>query len=155
MWGGFAIFWEAGVTGITGFKHGNFTPSFFMLWGIPFVVIGQYLIWGRFFYTAWKKRRILYAITSRRILVVALPPQGKTISCFIKSIPAVDQTIRSDGIGTLKFGPVPDSPFGGGRKNSASMDGLYLNAGVPVFVDISDAASVGSIVTDLQAKLHT
>ena len=52
LWGGFAIFWEGGVTGIFGLGNGNPSPSFFMLWGIPFVIIGQYLIWGRFFYTA-------------------------------------------------------------------------------------------------------
>ena len=34
-----------------------------MLWGIPFVVAGQYLIWGRFFYDAWLKRRTYYALT--------------------------------------------------------------------------------------------
>jgi hypothetical protein len=49
LWGGFAIFWEAGVLG---FWETNAKPhpiSWFMsLWGIPFIVIGQYLIWGRF-----------------------------------------------------------------------------------------------------------
>src|SRR5437762_11987012 len=39
MWGGFAIFWEAGVAGLCGHKG---TPwGFGMLWRIPCVLIGQ------------------------------------------------------------------------------------------------------------------
>ncbi len=61
LWGGFAIFWEAEVLGYWGHPRG--TPSTFMaLWGIPFVVIGQYMIWGRFLYDAWLKRRNLLRI---------------------------------------------------------------------------------------------
>ena len=55
LWGGFAIFWESGVTGHFGFGNSKEGFSLFMaLWGIPFIVIAQYIIWGRFPYTAWK-----------------------------------------------------------------------------------------------------
>jgi hypothetical protein len=70
LWGGFAIFWEAGVTGFWGSSKTHPAPAFFMLWGIPFVVIGQYMIWGRFIVAAWKKRRTFYALTNRRAVVV-------------------------------------------------------------------------------------
>lgn len=146
LWGGFAIFWEGGVTGFFGFTKGDHVPSFMVLWGIPFVLIGQYFIWGRFFYAAWKKKRILYAITNRRVLVLSLPPQAKIISSFIESISAIDRDIHANGSGTLKFGQIVNQWGRGGNFNS--MDGLYLNAGVPVFVDIDDAANVYGIVAD-------
>ena len=37
---------------------------------LPFLLLSQYLLWGRFFHTAWKKHRTFYALTSKRILVL-------------------------------------------------------------------------------------
>jgi len=49
LWGGFAVFWEAGASGYWGTgAHPSAQWTFGMLWGIPFVLIGQYIIWGRF-----------------------------------------------------------------------------------------------------------
>src|SRR2546425_847012 len=70
LWGGFAIFWEAGVSGYWGNSTRSGPWVFGMFWGIPFVLIGQYLIWGRFFYAAWKRKRTYYAVTNRRVIVV-------------------------------------------------------------------------------------
>ena len=41
-----------------------------VLWGVPFVVIGQYMVWGRFLYDAWLKPRTYYGITNRRVLIL-------------------------------------------------------------------------------------
>src|SRR5208283_4403082 len=73
LWGGFAIFWEASVLGFWNFsaRSGLHPVSYFMaLWGVPFVVIGQYMIWGRFLVDAWLKRRTYYAVTNRRVLIL-------------------------------------------------------------------------------------
>ena len=142
LWGGFFIFWEAGVSG-HGFMAGKHQdPSFFMmLWGVPFVIIGQYLIWGRFLYAAWKKTRILYALTNERLFVFVRPPQQKIISLYLRSVPGIEKELRADGIGTLKFGDTPPISAGRGKKTAAA-DGLYLNSSTPVFVDIDHAADV-------------
>ena len=67
LWGGFAIVWESMVVAPAQNNAGE-TSIFMMLWGIPFIVIGQYLIWGRFFHDACLKKRTFYAVTNRRIL---------------------------------------------------------------------------------------
>src|SRR4029077_16156818 len=88
LWGGFAIFWEMGALGYWGNGPKGGTPSIFMsLWGIPFIVIGQYMIWGRFFYDGWLKRRTYYAVTNRRVMVVQAGWKRKTSWIYISSIP--------------------------------------------------------------------
>lgn len=121
-----------------------------MLWGIPFVLAGQYFIWGRFFYAAWRKGCIFYAITNLRVIVIALPPKSKTIAAYIDTLPVIDKEIRSDGIGTLKFGHISKPITSGRRGNNHDMSGLFLNSGVPVFVDVDDAAAALSIVVNLR-----
>src|SRR4051812_33856940 len=64
MWGGFAIFWEAAA--IAGTKGSS---RFFILWGIPFVAIGLYMIFGRFILKARRKRETAYGLTDQRALV--------------------------------------------------------------------------------------
>ena len=61
LWGGFALFWEAGVLGLFD-GHPELNPG--ALFGIPFVLIGQYFIWGRFLYKRHKNRRTFYGYRS-------------------------------------------------------------------------------------------
>jgi hypothetical protein len=144
MWGGFAIFWELGVLGMGPFGNKGSSWNFGVPWGIPFVIMGQYFIWGRFLYVAWKKARIVYALTNERILLVVRPPQSRVLSLYLRSIPGVEKEIRSDGIGTLKFGETP--PVWGGRGTKTASE-LYLNSPTPVFVDIDNAVGVADLVT--------
>jgi hypothetical protein len=146
LWGGFAIFWEAGVSGVGPWAGKGSPWSFGMLWGIPFVVIGQYMIWGRFFYTAWKKGRILYGLTTQRLIVLLRPPQAKVISRFLENVPGIEKEIRPDGIGTLKFGEIAPL-YGRGRGKNANADSLYLNCSTPVFVDIDDAKETAELIS--------
>jgi hypothetical protein len=62
LWGGFAIFWE--FMAATTAKQ-----PFFVLWGIPFVLIGLYFIFGRFIYKKRRKLRTVYGLTDRRAIV--------------------------------------------------------------------------------------
>ncbi len=142
MWGGFAIFWEAGVL-----KQGW---GFGQLWGIPFVLIGQYLIWGRFIYDNWKKRRIVYVLTDRRAIVIVRPPQSQTISARLAAVGSIEKSLRSDGIGTITIGtPIVSSYRSRRRQNFGS---LQLDAGLPVFVDVDDANQIYRQIEQVRAN---
>jgi hypothetical protein len=62
LWGGFAIFWE--FMAATTAKQ-----PFFVLWGVPFVLVGLYFIFGRFIYKKRRKLRTTYGLTDRRAIV--------------------------------------------------------------------------------------
>jgi hypothetical protein len=151
LWGTFAVFWEAGVTGFWGqFAHPRGPSLFMILWGIPFVAIGQYMIWGRFILAAWKKKRTFYAVTNRRVLVVQDAWKHLTASAYIDTLPGITFQSRLGGFGTIRFGPSVDI-FSRGRRGWKAWDTMAIED-VPVFVDIPDADSVYRLVSDLREK---
>src|ERR1700683_2367344 len=65
MWGGFAFFWEYTVVA------SQKAPFFFMLWGVPFVLIGIYFIIGRFFVDSYQRSQTRYGVTDERALILS------------------------------------------------------------------------------------
>ena len=97
LWGGFALFWESGVLS-------GGAPFFFVLWGIPFVLVGVYIVVGRFFVDAYIRSKTSYGVTNERVLIIA-----GLFSRTVKTLPL--QTLgelsleqRADGSGTITFG---------------------------------------------------
>jgi len=151
LWGGFAIFWEAGVLGAFWTGSHSHAPFFFALWGIPFVVIGQYLIWGRFCYAAWLKKRTYYAVTNRRVITVQNSWKPHMASAYIDALPTLIKEGSSEGAGTLRFsqGRAVRNGFsqsGWGPWNSVSVGDS------PAFIDIDNIDSVYQLVSDLREK---
>lgn len=62
LWGGFAVFWE--VTAITTVRQ-----PLFIIWGIPFVLLGLYFIFGRFIFKKRRKIATIYGLTNSRAIV--------------------------------------------------------------------------------------
>lgn len=152
MWGGFAIFWEAMALGIWGHNSKGSPPIFMALWGIPFVVIGQYMIWGRFVYDGWLKRCTYYGITNQRLIVVQESTKRRSCSMYLEAIPSVER----DGsfTGTLWFGSKYPLVAGSGRR-SRSVNSRFTVGSVPVFADIDDADSVYRLILELSNKARS
>jgi hypothetical protein len=156
MWGGFAIFWEWGVTGHFGnAPAAHHAPDFFMLWGIPFVLIGQYMIWGRFLWTAWKKGRTHYGVTNKRVLVLYVGSSRKVTDAYLQSLDSVTLTTRSNGIGSIEFAPDPrmESAWGWNnrRRNSTPM-GIDLSR--LAFFDIDGVREVYQLIQSQRERLR-
>ena len=81
LWGGFAIFWESKVLSAPN------APIFMAIWGVPFMLVGLYLIIGRFFVDAWIRRSTNYALTNQRVLILRQKPLGNFITLSLSRLP--------------------------------------------------------------------
>ena len=99
LWGGFAIFWEATVL------RGSWPNAQLMsLFGIPFVLVGLYLIVGRFFVDARIRANTFYGLTNRRAIVISGAFIRTTHSLPLKALTDVSLEERSDRSGTILLG---------------------------------------------------
>ncbi|MGO9460085.1 MAG: PH domain-containing protein [Rhodomicrobium sp.] len=101
FWGGFAFFWEYNVI------ISDKSQFFFTLFGIPFVLMGIYIIAGRFFLDSYQRSRTYYGVTDRRALILngIVTRQLKSIS--LQNLNEISLTERSDGSGDISFGSMP------------------------------------------------
>lgn len=139
LWGGFAIFWEATVIAMG-------APWYFPLFGIPFVLIGLYLIFGRFWLDARRRAQTIYAVTSQRVLILSGLWTVRTTSLNIERLSDVSLSERGDGTGTITFGAMP---FGQAWLAGSSWP-MWPQHMVPTFESIKDARRVYEIVRSAQ-----
>jgi hypothetical protein len=142
LWGGFAFFWEWSVI-----KSG--APPFFVLWGMPFVAVGIYLIAGRFFVDAWQRSRTFYAVTNERLLIIEGFLKLNTRSVSLRTLSDVSLSERSDGEGSIHFGP---STFPAAFRGFSGWPGMKERMG-PQFDRIADARSVRDLIHGAQKAL--
>jgi membrane protein implicated in regulation of membrane protease activity len=94
----------------------------FALFGIPFILVGVYLLIGRYFFEAISRKNTVYALTDKRIIEKSGVISRTYKSVFLSSIPGISYTEKSDGSGDINFGytiiDFKDSG-GGGQKNNA------------------------------------
>jgi hypothetical protein len=138
LWGGFALFWEATV--IT-----TKAPVFFELWGVPFVLIGLYLIVGRFFVDARQRQRTIYAVTSERIIIISGIVREIVKSLNLKTLSDISLSEKADGTGTVSLGEGSSSAWLG----SGGWPGGRQNA-PPAFEGIPNARSVYETIRQAQ-----
>lgn len=93
MWLSFAVFWELSAIKTT---H----SPFLMLWGLPFILVGLYMLFGRFIQTAYLRNKTFYVITNKKIII----KRGSRISLHDgRDLPPMDIEIHKNGNGTIFF----------------------------------------------------
>ncbi|PCJ96109.1 MAG: hypothetical protein COA50_07980 [Flavobacteriaceae bacterium] len=139
MWGGFAFFWETSVL-LTD------SPLLFKLWGIPFVLVGCYMIFGRFIYDSDNRKKTSYGITENRILIKSGVFKSSVKSLHIKTLSNITLSEKEDGTGTITFGP-ENGPRGG----ATSFSGFGVNKKMsPSLEMIKNVRKVYMQITELQ-----
>jgi hypothetical protein len=152
MWGGFAIFWEANALGLVPMNHqyvphaGEAPPSgppiFMAIWGIPFVVIGLYMMVGRFFVDAATRRKTWYAVTNQRLIILKTFFSTSITSFDYSQLPALNLTERGDRSGDIVFGtPLLTMDAASPTRRRVAAPGFYL---------LPDARRIYDLIRDVQ-----
>ena len=139
LWGGFAIFWEINVLRTTGPNAG-----FMSIWGIPFVLVGLYLIVGRFFADAYVRARTFYGLTDRRAIIISGVFSRAITSLPLRTLTDISLEERPDRSGTILLAhPQPQS-----RMRWPGMS----QYSTPAFEMISEAKTVYGQLLEAQRK---
>jgi hypothetical protein len=105
LWGGFALFWNVEAWSLG-------APDLFALWGLPFLAVGIYVVAGRFIHDALLRSALLYAVTTRRVIVLRTRFGRRLSSHEIGHLPVLEYDEEPGGRGTLRFDVDEDSnPF--------------------------------------------
>ena len=141
LWGGFAIFWE-----YSAIKHG--APFFFALFGVPFVLVGLYIIVGRFFYDAKRRENTFYGLTNQRVIIISGVFSRNAKSLNLKTLSDISLTQKAGGYGTISLGSQPFGfPFT--SWGMSSWPGMPV---APSFEMIKDAKSVYDMIRKVQQE---
>jgi len=91
---GIAVFWEWQVV--------HAAEPVFAIFGIPFILAGLYVVAGRFVHDAMRRRRIVYGITDKRVLIIA-PRSLESIE--LSSLDQIHLEKTAGHVGSVVFGP--------------------------------------------------
>jgi hypothetical protein len=116
---------------------------------VPFVLIGLYLVVGRFLLDAWIRRGMRYAVTNKRVLISRPGPFGKFTAMDLNRMPDGSSSERADGRGTIRFGE--QAQFWGNRGGGFSAWTPSLDP-TPQFIAIDEARRVFDYIQGAVAK---
>jgi uncharacterized membrane protein len=140
---GFSLFWETTAATMIGGDHDQpMIASIFPIFGIPFILVGFYLVIGRFFWDAYSRKRSTYVLTNRRALIETTAFGSKLISVTLLDLPEVALEQRADGSGTVVLGQ--DIQTGSGDNSRTKR--------APRFEFIPDAQRVYKLVEEARSK---
>lgn len=101
LWGSFAIFWEY-------LAIESNAPFPFALFGIPFVLVGLYIMFGRFFVEIKHRKKTFYGLSNERVIIVSGLFRKKVRSLNLRTLTDISLSETSNGSGTITFGnPLP------------------------------------------------
>lgn len=105
-WGGGAIAWESVIVWAAATGQAPIWAAFF---GVPFVLVGLYMLVGRFVFDVRRRARTYYAVTNRRILILEDKRSRTLLSIDLETLRVLTTAERGGGTGSIAFGPLASS----------------------------------------------
>ncbi|CUS03028.2 conserved protein of unknown function [Candidatus Promineifilum breve] len=118
-----------------------------------FLVMGLYLLVGRFIVDAWLRSRTYYGVTDRHGVIIRLSTAAEMQSVSLTSLSYLKLTLRRGGTGTIEIGrPRKSSIFGPRASRAFPFPGAhdYLP---PAFEAIPNAREVYDLI--VRTQQHT
>lgn len=140
LWGGFAIFWETAVIS-------SGAPGLFPLFGLPFVCVGIYFMFGRFIHKKHILKNTRYVLTNTRAIIYN---KGKISCCDYKNESTISFKVNKDGSGTITFGYDRTNLFS--RTGGSLFD--TLNVSTNEFLNIPEAHNVHQIINQQKMTIN-
>lgn len=111
FWFGFAVFWTVTASAAGGF---------FGLFGIPFLLIGGFMLYTLLIGQKKQLKQTVYAVTSRRAIILSTDRKGTGCTEFLFSrLSHVTMDEVSGTTGTIRF--LPEMPYYGASYESPRM----------------------------------
>ena len=113
LWLAFSLFWE--------WQAIAYSDSLLMvLWGLPFIAIGLYLLFFRLIHQAYLLKHTAYAITNRQLIII----EGRRVHFYTPAnLPPAMLKVHRDGTGSLLF---YESYYRNGRTRTLSYGMKYI-----------------------------
>lgn len=93
VWLSFSLFWEMAALQ-------NVAAPFMVIWGLPFVAVGFYMVFGRVIQKIYLRDKTFYVVTNKKILI----KKGNRIEMHDGTdLPPMDVEIHKNGNGTILF----------------------------------------------------
>jgi hypothetical protein len=149
VWCGFSIFWVV-------MAYSMDAPIPFVLFGVPFVFIGLYLVFGRFFAEANRRSKTIYAFSRDRIIIRTGGRNTTVESIPIASLADLTLEQKADGSGTILLRPDISTPGAlnySHNFNSSRGPARYVKMG-PRLEMIDNVQSVYQRLLDLQRQIR-
>lgn len=152
---GFSLFWVVFSFALTrgvGAVSPDAPPiALFPLFGVPFVLVGLYILVGRLFVAQRQARSLWYAVTDRRVLIVGGRRPSLT-ELALTAIPGLQVDESDAGYGTIAFGTAPTmGTIAGMSGNGVHVGGTKTTLGVPAFQSIPHVRAVYDTIKRAQA----
>jgi hypothetical protein len=143
LFAAFAVFW-------LGAAYRSGAPWLFIIFGVVAVLVGLYLIFGRFIYDTYQRRHICYGVSDERVLIVRTARDRQVTSLNLQSLGEVTFTENARGGGSLQFGRDMFQAFYGSRAIFTGWPGAGRDM-APRFDLSEDARRVYDLVRKAQA----
>jgi hypothetical protein len=128
---GFAVFWTFGA-----WKSG--APWFFVLFGIPFIVVGLLMMFGRFFSDLRNRAGTAYGLTERRVMIVRGGKSQSVVSYDLKTLGNISFFQNAAGQGSIFF----ESEIQSTSQAKATLIFNKGNMNLPIFFQIERVKEV-------------